>query len=131
MITVEHIDHIVLTVASVKRACNFYNDKLGMEVITFGNNRKALRFGGHKINLHQLGHEIEPKARNVHPGSTDICLISQTPVEKVREELMKKGVVLISEIVSRTGAKGEIKSVYFHDPDGNLLEISNYIDNDR
>jgi catechol 2,3-dioxygenase-like lactoylglutathione lyase family enzyme len=97
-----------------------------MEVITFDNNRKALKFGIHKINLHQFGNELGPKARNVHPGSADICFITKIPVEQVREELIDKNVLLISDVVYRTGAQGKIKSVYFHDPDGNLLEISNY-----
>lgn len=130
MIIIDHIDHVALTVASIKRACKFYSEKLGMEIVTFGNDRKALKFGGHKINLHQLGNEPEPKARNVHPGSVDICFITKTRVEKVREELIAKNVVLISEVVPRLGAMGEIRSIYFHDPDGNLLEISNYIDED-
>lgn len=130
MITVEHIDHILMTVASVKRTSKFYNEKLGMEVITFADNRKALKFGKHIIKLHPLGHEIEPKARNTHPGSADICLITNTPIHTVRQELIAKGIVLISDVVVRTGAKGNINSIYFHDPDGNLLEISNYVNHD-
>lgn len=127
MFKVEHIDHLVLTVASVRRACKFYNENLGMEIVTFGNNRKALCFGSHKINLHQLGGNVEPRARNPHPGSADLCLITSTAVEKVRQELISKNIIIISDVVERTGAQGAIKSVYFYDPDGNLLEISNYI----
>lgn len=130
MISVEHIDHFVLTVASVKRSCRFYGELLGMEIIRSGDKSMALKFGSQKIDLHQLGSESGPKARNVFPGSADICLVTRTPIAMVKEELELKNVPLVSEIVPGTGAGGEIESIYLHDPDGNLLEISNYRNND-
>lgn len=121
------LDHLVLTVADIATTCRFYEDILGMEVQTFGDNRKALKFGQQKINLHQQGKEFEPKAAHPAPGSADLCFITETPLREVKEELIRKNVPLLESEVKRTGANGPIISLYFRDPDGNLIEVSNYI----
>ncbi|MDO4879166.1 MAG: VOC family protein [Neisseria sp.] len=120
------LDHLVLTVADVSRSVAFYTRVLGMEEITFGEGRKALLFGRQKINLHQSGAEILPNAQNAACGTADLCLLTDTPLEQVAEELASHGVATIGGIVPRTGAVGAIRSVYLRDPDGNLLEISRY-----
>ena len=98
-----------------------------MEVLTFQGSRKALRFGCQKINLHQAGQEFEPKAHAPTPGSGDLCLITSTPMEQVLKHLKKNGVPIEIEPSQRTGATGHILSVYFRDPDQNLIEVSNYL----
>ena len=123
---IERFDHIVLTVKNIDKTVQFYTDILGMNVITFGDNRKALTFGNQKINLHEKGKENEPKAKVPTCGSGDICIISKTQIESVKSELEKKGIKIIEGIVSRTGAIGKILSIYLRDPDENLIEISNY-----
>jgi catechol 2,3-dioxygenase-like lactoylglutathione lyase family enzyme len=123
---IERIDHLVLTVRDVAITCEFYAKVLGMQVISFGDNRKALQFGQQKLNLHQAGQEFEPKAACPTPGAVDLCLITQMPLSQVVEHLQACGVILEAGIVSRTGALGKIDSIYFRDPDGNLLEISTY-----
>ncbi|GAB7387761.1 hypothetical protein BSNK01_15980 [Bacillaceae bacterium] len=90
--------------------------------------RKALQFGNQKINLHQKGKEFEPKALHPVTGSADLCLITQSPLDEVISHLRSCHVEIVEGPVQRTGAKGLIRSVYIRDPDGNLLEISNYID---
>lgn len=121
------LDHLVLTVADITATCAFYTTVMGMQEISFGQGRKALLFGNQKINLHQQGKEIEPKASCAVAGSADLCFISETPVEQVLKELQEKGIpVLEGGIVARTGAMGKIVSVYFRDPDLNLVEVSNY-----
>jgi catechol 2,3-dioxygenase-like lactoylglutathione lyase family enzyme len=97
-----------------------------MEVITFGEGRKALGFGRNKINLHQSGKEFEPKARHPVPGSGDFCLITEEPIERVIQHLEACGIVIEAGPVAKIGAAGPMTSVYFRDPDGNLVEISNY-----
>ncbi|KIC61514.1 VOC family protein [Chryseobacterium taiwanense] len=124
---IKNIDHIVLTVADIDKTIAFYTEILGFKVVTFGENRKALTFGNQKINLHQKGKEFEPKAEHPTSGSTDLCFISTTDIYKVLEELQQKNIEIIEGIVDRTGALGKIKSVYFRDPDLNLIEVSNYI----
>jgi len=123
---IDRIDHLVLTVADIEGTCKFYKDVLGMEVETFGEGRKALRFGSQKLNLHEKGKEFEPKALLPTPGAIDICFITTDAIEQVKTELENKNIA-VQGIVERTGATGKIHSIYFRDPDGNLIEVSNYI----
>jgi len=120
------IDHIVLTVADIEATCSFYARVLGMQAVTFGAGRTALAFGEQKINLHQVGREFEPKARTPTAGSADLCLIASTPIDDVLAHLGRCGVAVLEGPVARTGALGPITSVYFRDPDGNLVEVSSY-----
>ena len=124
---IDRIDHIVLTVVDVEAACRFYSSVLGMEVVTFGNGRRALSFGRQKINLHPYRAEFEPKAKIPTPGSVDLCLVTDHSIDDVLSHLMRLGIVVEEGPVQRTGAIGPIMSVYFRDPDGNLIEVSNYI----
>jgi catechol 2,3-dioxygenase-like lactoylglutathione lyase family enzyme len=126
MITLDRFDHLVLTVTDIDRTVDFYTKALGMRAVTFGDGRRALHFGRNKINLHQAGHEFEPKAANATPGSGDLCLISTTPISEVVRHLEHSGVAIEEGPVPRTGAEGPMTSVYFRDPDGNLIEISTY-----
>jgi catechol 2,3-dioxygenase-like lactoylglutathione lyase family enzyme len=125
---ITRLDHLVLTVRNLDATCQFYTDVLGMEVVTFGNGRKALHFGQQKINLHEVGKEFEPKAKVPTPGSADLCFITRTPLVNVLEKLNQMGVTIEEGPVDRTGALGKITSVYFRDPDHNLIEVSNYAD---
>ncbi|TNF86550.1 MAG: VOC family protein [Gammaproteobacteria bacterium] len=122
------IDHLVLTVADIERTVEFYCNLMGMKKIEFGAGRIALGFGEQKINLHQSGREFEPRAGRVQPGSADLCFIIDDPVNQVVAELEARGVEVIDGPVARSGARGDIVSVYFRDPDENLIEVSNYID---
>ncbi|WP_224982428.1 VOC family protein [Geomonas agri] len=124
---IDRIDHLVFTVADVAKTCEFYERVLGMRVETFGEGRKALSFGGQKINLHQFGNEFEPKAKAPAPGTQDICLVSSIPIAEVERHLSSCGVAIEEGPVKRTGATGPINSIYFRDPDGNLIEVSNYL----
>ncbi|GMK43879.1 virulence protein [Paenibacillus glycanilyticus] len=126
MIKIEALDHLVLTVASIEKTAAFYEKVLNMEVIVFGDNRKALLFGRQKFNLHEAGKEFEPKARNPRPGSADFCLVTKTPMDEVIRHLAACKVQVEEGPVARTGAVGTIVSVYFRDPDFNLVEVSNY-----
>jgi catechol 2,3-dioxygenase-like lactoylglutathione lyase family enzyme len=124
--TLEQLDHIVLTVANIHATTDLYIEVLGMEIVTF-NGRTALKFGDQKINLHQRGHEFEPKACRPTPGSADLCFITLTPMEEVIEYLNVLKVHIEEGPVERTGAVGKLISVYIRDPDQNLIEISNYV----
>lgn len=123
---IDRLDHLVLTVASIETAAEFYTRVLGMKVVTFGAGRTALTFGTSKINLHEAGKEFEPKARRPTPGSADLCLIVEDGIADVMAELTAAGVRVEEGPVPRTGATGPITSCYLRDPDGNLIELSNY-----
>lgn len=123
---IRSLDHLVLTVADIERTVAFYCGVLGMERVTFGAGRVALSFGTQKINLHEKGREFEPKALAPAPGSADLCFIAATPLAEAIAALGKAGVAIEEGPVARTGAMGPITSVYVRDPDGNLIEISQY-----
>jgi catechol 2,3-dioxygenase-like lactoylglutathione lyase family enzyme len=123
---IDHLDHLVLTVASIDASVAFYTSALGMKLITFGE-RKALRFGKQKINLHQLGKEFEPKALHPTPGSGDLCFVTETPLAEVISHLNAGNYAIELGPVPRDGAQGKMLSIYLRDPDSNLIEISNYL----
>jgi len=126
MVNIDCIDHIVFTVRDIDATCAFYTRALGMSVVTFAGGRRALSFGTQKINLHLAGREFEPKADRPTPGSADLCLITRVPLPDVMAHLAACGVPIIGGPVQKTGATGPIRSVYFRDPDRNLIEVSNY-----
>lgn len=123
---ISRLDHLVLTVASIEKSCAFYKKVLGMQVVRFREGRTALQFGKQKINLHEAGSEFTPKAANPTPGSGDLCFITETGIPLVIEHLEELGIPIEEGPVKRTGAQGAIESLYIRDPDGNLLELSNY-----
>jgi catechol 2,3-dioxygenase-like lactoylglutathione lyase family enzyme len=123
---IDRLDHLVLTVADIEATVEFYTRVLGMRAVTFGEGRRALAFGNSKINLHEAGREFEPKAARPTPGSADLCLIANDPLDVVIVELAGHSVEIEEGPVTRTGATGTILSVYLRDPDNNLIEISNY-----
>lgn len=127
MINISHLDHLVLTVADIPTTVSFYEKVLGMQAISFAAGRVALEFGSQKINLHQLGHEFEPKAQNVQAGSADLCFITSTELLAAMQHVRQQGVVITDGPVNRTGAQGPITSFYFRDPDGNLIEVATYV----
>jgi len=126
---IDHLDHLVLTTANEAACIRFYTEVLGMrlEIFTGGTppvERKAFIFGQQKINLHLKGHEFEPKAHAPLPGALDLCFIASVPLDAVIARLRAAGVTIIEGPVMRTGAVGNIRSVYVRDPDLNLIEVS-------
>ena len=126
-VKLDRLDHLVLTVKSVDESCEFYSRVLGMDVLAFGDGRKALRFGQQKINLHEKGREIDPHAEYPTPGSGDLCFITSIPLDDIVAHLKANNVEIIAGPAQRDGALGSIQSVYFRDPDQNLIEVSNYL----
>jgi catechol 2,3-dioxygenase-like lactoylglutathione lyase family enzyme len=121
---IDHLDHLVLTTADEAACVRFYVDGLGMTLDTFGEGRKAFRFGNQKINLHLKGREFEPKAHTPVPGALDLCFIATVSLDEVIARLSAKQIPIIEGPVMRTGATSRIRSVYLRDPDLNLIEIS-------
>jgi catechol 2,3-dioxygenase-like lactoylglutathione lyase family enzyme len=125
-VQIERLDHLVLTVADIDRTVEFYQRVMSMEPVTFKAGRRALSFGEQKINLHQAGQEFEPKAAAPTPGSADLCFVTSTDLDQVAVDLAAAGVDIEEGPVDRTGALGPIRSIYFRDPDRNLVEVSVY-----
>lgn len=123
---VDRLDHLVLTVRDIEASVAFYERVMGMKAVRFGAGRTALEFGRQKINLHPAASPFAPHADAPVPGSADLCFVIETPVEEAIAHLQREGVAVIQGPVVRTGALGPIRSAYFRDPDGNLIEVSNY-----
>nr|WP_218628311.1 VOC family protein [Variovorax sp. dw_954] len=115
---------MVLTTTDERACLAFYIEGLGMTLESFGEGRKAFRFGNQKINLHVKGREFEPKAHLPVPGALDLCFIASVPLDDVIATLQREGLAIIEGPVMRTGATSRIRSVYLRDPDLNLIEIS-------
>ena len=135
MLTFQRIDHLVLTCRDVAATIRFYTEVLGMKEVTFGAGRKALAFGRQKINLHAAGQSAEGGSGNIAavaarptPGSADLCLVVGESVAAVVAHLAVCGIPIEEGPCVRTGALGPIESVYVRDPDGNLIELSRYVD---
>jgi catechol 2,3-dioxygenase-like lactoylglutathione lyase family enzyme len=123
---IERLDHLVLTVQDIPATCAFYERVLGLQVVNFGEGRVGLSFGSNKINLHQQGKEFEPRAHRPTPGSADLCLITKRPIAEIVKHLHSCNVPVAHGPVTKVGALGPMLSVYFRDPDLNLIEVSNY-----
>jgi catechol 2,3-dioxygenase-like lactoylglutathione lyase family enzyme len=124
---IDRLDHLVLTVRDLAIAIDFYTRVLGMEEVTFGNNRKALRFGQQRINLHQQGSALLPLPDHPTRGAGDLCFIAATPLDEVVSHLRQCSVEIVEGPTAKVGALGLLNSIYFRDPDGNLIEVSNYL----
>ena len=123
---VESLDHLVLTVADVEASAAFYGRVLGMQRVVFGAGRIALQFGAQKINLHAAAAPLAPHAARPTAGSADLCFVSTQPLSDWIAHLAATGVELEQGPVPRTGARGPMQSIYFRDPDANLIEIAWY-----
>lgn len=128
---IEALDHIVLTVRDVRATCDFYARVLGLRISLHEDPTKTFHFaqmyfGTQKINLHQAGHEFEPKALLPTPGSGDLCFITTATPDEIVEHLRARNVAVVEGPVPRTGARGPMTSVYLRDPDQNLVEIAHY-----
>lgn len=121
------IDHVVLTVSDVDRTIAFYERALGMRAVTFGEGRRGLAFGDQKLNLHQAGHEFEPKARTPVSGSADLCFTTDVPLDDIVRQLGALDVAIEHGPVDKIGARAPLRSIYIRDPDGNLIEVANEV----
>ena len=118
------LDHIVLCVADVERTLAFYEKVLGMEPREERPGKWSLHFGSNKISV-QDARTAPEIARETVPGSGNFCVLTDEPVERVAEALRRHGLQVVAGPDERDGATGKILSVYFRDPDGNLVEVSN------
>jgi catechol 2,3-dioxygenase-like lactoylglutathione lyase family enzyme len=123
---IDRIDHFVLTVRSLEATLSFYERVLGFAREIQPGRPASLKFGRQKINVHEVGRTFEPKAAAPTPGGGDFCLITLRPLEEMVAHLAHCGVSIELGPVARAGAAGPMMSVYFRDPDGNLVEVARY-----
>lgn len=127
----DRLDHIVLTVADIEATTQFYERALGFTREFFrgpdGAPRYALKFGQQKINLQDRDTQTPTKAQRPTLGAGDFCLLAAVPLDDVIAHLAAANVPLEAGPVPRRGALGALKSIYFRDPDGNLVEVAEYV----
>ncbi len=126
MINIDRVDHLVLTVADVDRAVEFYELILGMKALTFPGDRRAVTFGHQTVKLHAASELVEPTAMHPVPGSANLCFVTSSAISEVQTHLRANDVRIEEGPVARTGSLGPITSLYVRDPDGNLIEIARY-----
>jgi len=133
-VLVDRFDHIVLTVSDLEEATKFFERVLGFEKELFrgpeGQPRYALRFGNQKINLQDRATVTPTKAKTPTFGSADFCVIAAVPLDHVLAHLRAENVPIVAGPVARQGALGPLRSVYFRDPDGNLVEVAEYVESE-
>lgn len=117
------LDHLVVTVTDMGRAVDFYSRVLGLDVRYRDAQRVDLMLGDTALRLHQTDTDIAPISATPTPGSLDLCLRCQLPLDEFMDHLKALSVTIELGPVERQGATGAIESVYLRDPDGNLLEI--------
>lgn len=123
---VDRIDHFVLTVADLDATLAFYERVLGFTPKVQEGRPAALLFGEQKINVHQADRTFDPKAARPTVGSADFCLVTQLPISEVQNRLESLGVKIEVGPIEREGAMGRMMSIYFRDPDRNLIEVAEY-----
>jgi catechol 2,3-dioxygenase-like lactoylglutathione lyase family enzyme len=117
-------------VSDIGESLRFYERALGFERELFrgpqGQPRFALKFGQQKINLQDRSTETPTKAKQTTLGAGDFCVIAAIPLDEVLAHLRVIGIEIEAGPVARRGALGELRSIYFRDPDGNLVEVAEY-----
>lgn len=121
---IRSIDHLVITATNIEQTIAFYTT-LGFEARE-ATDRWELFAGDFKINVHCFGHELEPKAACVQPGSADLCFELDGSIVGCKEALLAAGIEVELGIVERHGVRGVMRSLYLRDPDGNLIELCSY-----
>ena len=124
--TIQTLDHLVLTTGNLKKCIHFYQDILGMRHEVSESGQHSFYFGSQKLNIHTRPGEFQPAAQHPSSGTQDFCLIVEEDIGVVRDEIIAEGWPLLTDIVDRTGARGKMKSIYMYDPDGNLVELAQY-----
>jgi catechol 2,3-dioxygenase-like lactoylglutathione lyase family enzyme len=122
---VESLDHLVITVRDFETSCRFYEQVLGMVRHEVQPGRWSLNFGQQKLNVHIAGKVIDPHVRHATPGSADLCFLTSTPIADVAKQLAIVNIAIVDGPIHRFGAVGPIHSIYFYDPDENLIEVAN------
>jgi catechol 2,3-dioxygenase-like lactoylglutathione lyase family enzyme len=137
-----YLDHAVLWVESAKRALEFYVSVLGLEAVRaedFAEGRA--RFPSVRVNETTIFDLMErSELLSLVQGFTGVgdgiggapinhlCLsMSASEYDSVSARLLARGVKLKPGGENAFGAQGlAVRSVYFNDPDGNVLEIRYY-----
>lgn len=133
MLSIEAIDHLVFNVRDVDVSADWYERVLGMHRQVSpspAGDRTSMMFGSNKINLRPVDASQDDwfTAEAPAAGSVDLCFLTATSPPDVAAHMRRLGIGIVLGPARKSGARGPIRSVYVRDPDGNLIEVSSYID---
>jgi catechol 2,3-dioxygenase-like lactoylglutathione lyase family enzyme len=127
---VEGLDHIAITVMDVEATVEWYQRVLGAEPMYLDLWREGkipvvlLQVGASRLSVHPAAAPAAPHANAPTVGSNDICFRFAGPVSEVLGLLETNGIDVVDGPVPRPASNGELaQSVYFRDPDQNLIEL--------
>ena len=112
-------DHIVLSCHSVADTVAFYRDVLGLRTGEERPGKWAIWFGDNKISLQDEANK-PPMAINTLPGTGNFCVVTETPVDEIAEELTSAGVEILA--LAR-----RMHQDYRHSASGNELEAARIV----
>jgi len=124
------LDHLAITVASIEKTVDFYIRVLGAQDVYADLWRAGkipvaiLQVGASRLSVHAAASPATPHADRPTPGSGDVCFRWEGSLDHAMAHLKQQGVSLVEGPVPRPAADGGTgASIYFRDPDGNLLEL--------
>ena len=127
---VRGLDHVAITCLDIEATLSFYKRVLGATTLYEDEWRAGkipvvlLQVGESRMSIHDAASPAKPHAKLPTPGSEDVCFRFDGPIADAQAQLAAEGVEVIEGPVPRPGADGTLgQSVYFRDPDGNLLEF--------
>jgi catechol 2,3-dioxygenase-like lactoylglutathione lyase family enzyme len=129
MASIKGLDHVAITVANMEATCGWYGRLFGgRQINEHAEGGKVLvrqiAIGGAMLSVHQSGNGLELVAKLPTVGAADICFRWNGDIESAVALLHRHGVEIIEGPTPRRTADGlPSRSVYFRDPDGNLLEL--------
>lgn len=123
------LDHVAITVDDIDVTIDFYRRVVGAEVLHEDLFRSGaipiviLQVGASRLSVHPASAPAAPHARIPVPGSADLCFRWSGPLDLAVDHLTAEGVEVELGPEPRPAADGMLgASIYFRDPDGNLLE---------
>jgi len=123
------IDHVAFVAADLEALCGFYDRVFGVRIHgdfkrDSGSIVRQILVGGAMLSIHQAGNGMELVADRPTVGGADLCLRWSGDVESAQAHLLAKGVPVIFGPAPRRTADGlRAQSIYFRDPDQNLIEL--------
>tara|TARA_B110000196_G_C20486528_1_gene360387 strand:+ start:104 stop:502 length:399 start_codon:yes stop_codon:yes gene_type:complete len=122
MIKTHGLAHFTIPVTDTVRSMAFYADILGMTPVQVNHERGMvfLDTGGDCVILARSEAKIDPDDHDVHHA----FIVADKDYEASKKDLIANGVDVFFEEDRQGGAVNGPRA-YFHDPDGNVLEIIN------
>ena len=124
------IDHVAFAATDLEATCAFYDRLFGARThLDYAPDGRSLvrqtAVGGALLSVHQAGNGLELVARNPTVGGADLCLRWSGSIKSAADLLREHGLPIIDGPSRRRTTDGlPALSIYFRDPDRNLLQLT-------